>query len=81
MVQLKKRRIDMKQVAKIFIILGMVVGFWAIIPLLVGIPALKRLDESKTRADLGSYPVLVLLFVNIVAGIVMLVMKDEDLLV
>ena len=70
----------MKQLAKIFIILGMVVGFWAIIPLIVGIPPLKRLDTSKTREELGSYPILVLLFVNIVAGIVMFVMKDEDLL-
>lgn len=71
----------MKQVAKIFIIIGMIVGFFAIIPLIVGIPALKRLDESKSKAELGSYPVLVLLFVNIIAGIIMLVMKDEDLLV
>lgn len=71
----------MKQVAKIFIIIGMIVGFLAIIPLIVGIPALKRLDESKSKAELGSYPVLVLLFVNIIAGIIMLVMKDEDLLV
>jgi hypothetical protein len=70
----------MKQLAKIFIILGMVVGFWAIIPLIVGIPALKRLDTSRTREELGSYPILVLLFVNIVAGIVMFIMKDEDLL-
>jgi len=68
-----------KQAAKIFIIIGMVVGFWCILPLVFGIPALKKLDAAKTKEDLGSTPVLVLLFVNLVAGILMLVMKDSDL--
>ena len=71
--------VHVKQAAKIFIIIGMVVGFWCILPLVFGFPALKKLDAAKTTKDLGSSPILVLLFVNPVAGILMLVMKDSDL--
>ncbi len=69
----------MKQVAKVFIIIGLIVGFWAILPLIFGIPALKKLDQAQTTAELGASPILVLLFVNVIAGILMLVMKDSDL--
>ena len=37
----------MKSAAKIFIIIGMFVGFLAIVPLVVGIIALKRLNAAK----------------------------------
>jgi hypothetical protein len=69
----------MKQAAKIFIWLSIVLGFWVILPVVFGLPALKKLDTSKTTAELGSSPILVLLFVNVIAGILMLVMKDADL--
>jgi len=69
----------MKQAAKIFIWISIVVGFWAILPLIFGFPALKKLDSAKSKADLGSTPILVLFFVSPIAGIIMLVMKDSDL--
>lgn len=42
----------MKSAAKVFIIIGMCVGFLAIVPLVVGIIALKRLDAAKKHSDL-----------------------------
>ena len=42
----------MKQAAKIFIIIGMIVGAIAIIPLVVGIIALKKLKTAQTKNDL-----------------------------
>jgi hypothetical protein len=69
----------MKQAAKILIWLSIIVGFWFILPLIFGFPALKKLDTAQTTSELGSSPILVLLFVNTIAGILMLVMKDSDL--
>jgi hypothetical protein len=69
----------MKQAARIFIILGIILGFWAILPIIFGLPALKKLDAASTKAELGSTPIIVLLLVSPIAGILMLVMKDSDL--
>lgn len=69
----------MKQAAKILNILSMIFGFWLILPLIFGLDANKKLDTAKTKAELGSSPILVLLFVNFISGILMLIMTDEDL--
>lgn len=61
----------MKTLAKVFIIIGMVVGFWYILPLIFGAIALKKLKNDEVTVGTA---VLTLLFVNIVAGIVMLIM-------
>jgi len=37
----------MKLAAQIFIIIGMVVGFWTILPLVFGIMALVKMKEGK----------------------------------
>lgn len=69
----------MKLAAKIFIILGMVFGFYTILPLIFGFIALNKLKKAEKKADFSTgWAVVVLLFVNIIAGILLLVMKDED---
>jgi len=69
----------MKTAAKVFLIIGMVIKFWLIIPLVIGILAFKKLNVAKTKEELGiAYPILVILFVDIIAGILMLLMKDQD---
>ena len=74
-----KKGFIMKLAAKIFIILGMVFGFYTILPLIFGFIALSKLKKAEKKADFSTgWAVVVLLFVNIVAGILLLVMKDED---
>lgn len=69
----------MKTAAKVFIILGMIFGFYAIFPIVLGAIALKKLKEAKCKADFSTgWSIVVLLLVNIIAGILLLVMKDED---
>ncbi len=69
----------MKTLAKVFIIIGMVVGFWSVLPLVFGIIALNKLGKATKKDDFSiGWAVVVLLFVNIIAGIILLVMKDED---
>ena len=69
----------MKTLAKVFIIIGMVVGFWSILPLIFGIIALKKLKTATKKDDLTVTAILTLIFCNILGGIFMLLIKDEEL--
>ncbi len=69
----------MKTAAKVFIILGMICGFWTILPLIFGIIALKKLKTATTKDELTTTAILTLLFCNLIGGILMLCLKDEDL--
>jgi hypothetical protein len=47
--------------------------------LVLGIIALKKLNAAKKKEDFSiGWAIVVLLLVNLIAGIVLLVMKDED---
>ena len=63
----------MKLLAKIFTIIYMIAGGIAIIPLILGIVALKRLNTAKTRSELLGIGILNILFGNILGGIFMLI--------
>ena len=69
----------MKTAAKVMIIISMVFGCWLVFPIVFGILALIKLDEVKNKDDLLVWAILSLFLVNIVAGIIMLCMSDEDL--
>ena len=69
----------MKTAAKVFLVVGMVCLFWAIYPLVLGIIAYKKLDESKDIKEIQTWGIVTLLLVSVVSGIIMLVMKEEDL--
>lgn len=69
----------MKTLAKVFIIIGMIFQCFLIFPLILGIIALKKLNAAKSKAEFPiGWSIVVLLLVNLIAGIVLLVMKDED---
>lgn len=69
----------MKTAAKIFTIIGMVAGFWTIVAPIIGYFALKKMNEATCKSDLTTWAILNLIFCNIVGGILMLMLKDEDL--
>lgn len=69
----------MKTAAKVFLVVGMICLFWAIYPLVLGIIAYKKLDESKDIKEIQTWGIVTLLLVSVVSGIIMLVMKEEDL--
>ena len=69
----------MKTVAQIFIIIGMVVFFWLIVPLVVGIFALKKLKTATNKKELQTMAIVTLLFCNLIGGIAMLMIPDEEL--
>ena len=63
----------MKKIAKIFIIIGMICGAIAIFPLVLGIIALKKMENGEMTTG---WKIIVLLFVNTIAGILLLCDKE-----
>ena len=68
----------MKTLAKVLIILGMVIGGIAVIPLVVGILALVKLNKAQSKKEIIIPAILVLVFGNILAGIVMLLISEKS---
>ncbi len=69
----------MKTTIKVFIWIGMIFQFFLIFPIIVGVMALKKLDQAKTKEEITGMAGAVLLLVNGVAGILMLVITNQDL--
>ena len=63
----------MKQVAKVFIIISMIVGIFAIYPTILGAIALNKMKEGPLSTG---WKVVILLFVNTISGILLLVDQD-----
>ena len=63
----------MKTAAKVFNILSIIFGFYLIYPLVLGIIANKKLNECKDIKSIHNWGIVVLLFVNLISGIIMLV--------
>lgn len=68
----------MKKASEVFIIIGMILGFPAIIPLIIGGIALTKLDEAEESADIIGIAILTLIFCSPIAGILMLCLSDDD---
>ena len=69
----------MKQATKVFIWIGMILQFFLIYPIVVGIFALKKLKEATSKDDLKSMGIITALFCSLIGGICMLNIKDEEL--
>ncbi len=65
--------------AKVFILIGSIFGFFAIFPPIVGCIAYNKLQTAKHKSELTTMAVLTLLFCNTIAGIIMLCLEDSDL--
>ena len=64
----------MKTAAKVFIIIGMIVGFWTILPLIFGGIALSKMKKNELTTG---WKVCVLLFVSLIGGIILLCMPKD----
>ena len=69
----------MKTAAKVFIILGMILGFYTILPLIFGFIALKKLKTATKKDELTVTAILTLIFCSPIGGVLMLCLKDQDL--
>lgn len=69
----------MKTASKVFIWIGMIVGSLLIFPIIVGVLALKKINESESSQDLQTMGILTLFFCNMLGGIFMLCIKENEL--
>lgn len=68
----------MKTAAKVFIIIGMIVGAIGIIPLIFGGITLSKMKTATCKDDITTWAVLTLIFCSMIGGILLLCCKDED---
>lgn len=69
----------MKTAAKVFIWIGMIVQFYLVFPIVVGVLALKKLDEAITKDELQTFGIVTLFFCSFLGGIFMLSIKEEEI--
>ena len=65
----------MLKAARIFIIIGMILGCWYIFPIIFGAIALKKLKNNEMTTG---WKVLVLIFVSVIGGIFLLCSHEEN---
>ena len=69
----------MKTVAKVFIILAMVFGCIAILPLIFCGITLSNINKAQSASELKVWGILDIFFCGLIGGILVLCIKDEDL--
>lgn len=70
----------MKQTAKVFIWLGMIFQCVLIYPIVIGILALKKIDEAQSTDELKTLGIITTLFCSLLGGLFMLEIKNEELM-
>ena len=69
----------MKKAAKVLLIVGMVLQFYLVYPIILGVIAIKKLENATTKSDLTAWGVISIFFVSTVGGILMLLVPEEEL--
>ena len=69
----------MKDITRVFIIAGMILGGWLIFPLIVGCVVLSKFENAKDIKELKIISIICLLFCSLVGGILMLSLTNEEL--
>ena len=69
----------MSKAAKIFIWIGMIIQFFLIFPIVIGVLALNKINQAKSKNELQTLGVLTTLFCSALGGVFMLCIKDEEL--
>ena len=70
----------MKTAAKIFIWIGMILQFFLIYPIIVGIIALRKIDDAYSASELKGIGVATLFLCSVLGGILMLCMSNSSLI-
>jgi hypothetical protein len=68
----------MKSAAKIFTIIGMIAGCFAIYPIIFGWLCLKKMDEAQSKSDLTVWAILNFLLCSPIGGLFMLLIDEKE---
>ena len=69
----------MKTAAKVFIIIGMIIGFWMILPIIFGALSLGKINSATQKSELIGLGICTLIFCSVLGGIFMLCIPEEQL--
>ena len=69
----------MKTAAKVFIIIGMIIGFWMILPIIFGALSLGKINTATQKSELVGLGICTLIFCSVLGGIFMLCITEEQL--
>ena len=69
----------MKKAAKVFLILGMVLTFYLIFPVVLGCITINKINDAKSTEELKKWGVLSIIFVSVLGGIFTLCIRDYEL--
>jgi hypothetical protein len=69
----------MIKTTKVFIIIGIIFGAPLIYPVVLGILAIKKLNNAETTEELTTWGILTIFFVSFIGGILMLNVKQKDI--
>ena len=69
----------MKTPAKVFIWIGMIIQFFLVYPIILGVHALKKINTATTSSELQTLGIFTILFCSILGGVFMLCIKDDEL--
>lgn len=70
----------MKTAAKVFIWIGIILQWYLVYPVVIGAFALKRIKTAKSKDELQAFGILTAILCSILGGILMLCIKDEELI-
>ena len=69
----------MKTPAKVFIWIGMIIQFFLIYPIVLGVLALKKINSATSSDELKTLGIFTTLFCSLLGGVFMLCIKDDEL--
>lgn len=69
----------MKTAAKVFLILGMILTFYLIFPVIIGVITIRKLDNAKSKDELILWGILSMFFVSRLGGLFTLLVPEDEL--
>ena len=69
----------MRKAAKVFLVIGMILGFYMIFPIILGSITIRKLNTASSRDELRPWGIISILFVSVLGGIFVLSVRDDEL--
>lgn len=69
----------MKRAAKTFIVIGMILGFYAVLPIIFGTISFRKINRAKSVEELKGWGIATIFLVSVLGGIFMLNIRQSEL--
>ena len=69
----------MKKAAKVFLVIGMILQFYFILPIIFGAITISKINHASSKQEFKGWGVVSIIFVSVLGGIFTLCIKDSEL--